>query len=307
MQRLETITLKQLRALRAVAELGSITGAAESMSLTPPAVHSQIRALEDNLRCRLVRRATSGRFDLTAEGIEVLRAEETMRVALTSSLEKVRALREGQSGVVVLGVVSTAKYFAPGLVALLRRAFPDIDVILRVGNRDFIISALQQGTIELVIMGRPPRTPPIVSVAIGDHPHVLIAAPENPLARAVRIGVEALLDQTFFGREEGSGTRILMTRYLDRIGEGMPYRMIEMGTNETIKQAVMAGLGVALISQHTVTEELRSGRLVCLDCEGLPITRTWYLLHRQDLEMTPTLTRVFEHIAGLDGAFLPRV
>jgi LysR family transcriptional regulator, low CO2-responsive transcriptional regulator len=129
----------------------------------------------------------------------------------------------------------------------------------------------------------------------------------RPLAHSGRISAEALLDQIFFGREDGSGTRILMTRYLDRIGEGTPYRMIEMGTNETIKQAVMANLGVALISQHTVTEELRSRRLVCLDHEGLPITRTWYLLHREDLEMTPTLTRVFEHIAGLGGTYLPRL
>ena len=307
MPRLEAITLKQLRAVRAVAEQGSIKGAAEATGLTPPAVHSQIRAIEENFRCKLIDRTSSGRFELTPEGRAVAAAEETIRVALQGCVEKVRALREGQAGVVILGVVSTGKYFAPGLVAQLRRAFPDIDVILRVGNRDSILAALQQGTVELVIMGRPPRTPPVVSVPLGAHPHVLIASPENPLAKAGHFTAGALLDETFFGREEGSGTRILMTRYLDRIGEGTPYRMIEMGTNETIKQAVLANLGIALISQHTVTEELRSGRLVCLDHEGLPIARTWFLLHRQDLDLTPTIQRVFAHIAGLGGSFLPTI
>lgn len=305
MPKAEAITFKQLRALRAVATFGSITAAAESLRLTPPAVHTQLRTLESNFRCKLINRSGSGGATPTAEGMAVLDAEISMNTAMSACIEKVRALREGKTGVVILGVVSTGKYFAPGLVARLAEAYPQIEVILRVGNRDKIITALQQGTIDLAIMGRPPRTPAVKALPVGSHPHVIVAAADHPLAGKPDISAKELLAQTFIAREEGSGTRILMVRYLDRIGDGATFRFIEMGTNETIKQAVIAKLGIALISQHTVTDELNSGRLVTLQSSGLPIDRVWYLLHREDLEMTPTHTRVHRLIADLKGSFLP--
>ncbi|MDQ2089604.1 LysR family regulator CbbR [Marimonas arenosa] len=307
MARLESITLKQLRALRAVAEYGSITAAAEILSLTPPAVHTQLRTLEQNLDCTLLDRSSSGGAQLTNEGRAVLDADITIESALEICSRKLRAYKEGRSGLVLLGVVSTGKYFAPRLVAQLRDAFPEIEVSLKVSNRDGIVTALQQRTIELAIMGRPPRTPIVHSEPIGEHPHVIIAAPDNPLAGVRGIAPQPLLDQTFIAREQGSGTRILMTRYLDRIGGGTPYRLIEMDSNETIKQAVIAGLGIAMISQHTVTDELRSRRLVTLDADTLPIRRQWYLLHRADLDLSPTLKTVFGYISDQKGAFLPQL
>lgn len=307
MPKLESLTFKQLRALRAVSDYGSITAAAEHLTLTPPAVHTQLRALEENLQCTLLDRNASGGAQLTAAGRSVLDAQITIDTAINSCFEKLQALRDGQSGLVVLGVVSTGKYFAPSLVAQLRDAFPKIDVILKVGNRDYIVNALQQRAIELAIMGRPPRSPAVMSEPIGEHPHVLIAAPEHPLANTLDISAEDLLEQSYIARELGSGTRILMERYLDRIGDGTPYRVIEMGSNETIKQAVMANLGIAMISQHTVSEELRSGRLVTLNARTLPIRRQWYLLHRHDQVMNPTLSTVFGYISDLRGSFLPRV
>ena len=307
MARLEAVTLKQLRALRAVADYGSITAAAEMLSLTPPAVHTQLRTLEQNLDCTLLDRSSSVGAQLTTEGRAVLDAGVTIDSALEICSRKLRAYKEGRTGLVMLGVVSTGKYFAPSLVAQLRAAFPGIEVSLKISNRDGIITALTQRTIELAIMGRPPRSPAVRSEPIGEHPHVMIAAPDHPLAARRGIAPQALLDETFIAREQGSGTRILMTRYLDRIGGGTPYRLIEMDSNETIKQAVMAGLGIAMISQHTVTEELRSGRLVALHADTLPIRRQWYLLHRTDLDLSPTLATVFGYISDQKGAFLPRL
>jgi DNA-binding transcriptional LysR family regulator len=307
MPKLDAVTFKQLRAIRAVADHGTLSAAAEAVGLTPPAIHTQLRILEENLDCKLVDRGGAQGARLTAEGQAVLDAEVTIRIALENCLQKVRALRDGQSGVVVLGVVSTGKYFAPGLVAMLQQHYPDINVVLRVGNRDAILRSLQQQSIDLAIMGRPPRAPVVETVVIGDHPHVMIAAPEHPLAGQRDISAQELLAQTFISREEGSGTRIMMIRYLDRIGEGTPYRSIEMGTNETIKQAVIAGLGVALISQHTVTEELRTGRLTTIESAGLPIARKWFLLHRQDLRVTPAIATVHRFISELKGSFLPKL
>ncbi len=301
----EAITFKQLRALREVAETGSITAAAEGLGLTPPAVHTQLKLLEENIGARLLYRGGPGRQRLTPEGAALLEADGIIQAALSGAAAKIDALRAGRAGVVVLGVVSTGKYFAPKLVADLRAAHPGIEVQLRVGNRDETISALQRHALDLAIMGRPPRRPACVVEPIGEHPHVIIAPPGHRLAGREAIAAQDLLEEVFISREEGSGTRILMTRYLDRIGDGAPYRTIELGTNETIKQAVMAGLGIALISQHTVTEELNSGRLVTLAAEGLPIRRQWYLLHRTDLQITPAIRAVHDFIASRKGRFLP--
>lgn len=305
MPRQDAITLKQLRALRAVSELGTITSAAGELGLTPPAVHTQLRGLETSTGCKLLKSSGSAGAVLTAEGKVVLEAEHQITATLDSCMLKVQALRDGQTGVVVLGVVSTGKYFAPRLVALLKATFPKIDVILRVGNRQDIVSELNDRSIELAIMGRPPRSPAVVSEMLGVHPHVIIASPEHPLANVAHVAVDDLLAQTFITREQGSGTRILMTRYLDRIGEGMTYRQIEMGSNETIKQAVIANLGIAMISQHTATEEIKSGRLVTLNSAGLPIDRQWYLLHRQDLTVTNTIATVRDFILELEANYLP--
>lgn len=303
--RLDALTLRQLRALRAVAESGSLTAAAATLGLTPPAVHGQLKALEDLAGCALVARGEHGAFHPTSEGGALLAAEAQIQTALARAGREIRALRQGRIGNVVLGVVSTGKYFAPSLVARLLRRLPDIEVTLRIGNRDSIISALGGDELDLAIMGRPPREPAVIAEPIGPHPHIIVAAPDHSLAKADPVTPGDLLEQTFLSREEGSGTRILMTRFLDRIGEGIPWRAVEMGTNETIKQAVMAGLGIALISQHTVTEELRAGRLVALNAIGLPIQRSWYLMHRTDREMSPATARIHAEIQSMRGSFLP--
>ncbi|MBU3029196.1 LysR family regulator CbbR [Paracoccus marinaquae] len=305
--RLDALTLRQLRSLRAVAETGSLTAAAAAMGLTPPAVHSQLRGLEDLAGCPLMERGEHGAFFATPEGRALLQAEAEIATALARAGREIAALRQGHSGTVVLGVVSTGKYFAPGLVARLLRLLPDVEVTLRIGNRDATIAALAGNELDLAIMGRPPREPAVIADPVGPHPHIIIAAPDHPLAGQDPVTPGELLAETFLSRESGSGTRILMTRLLDRLGEGAPWRAVEMGTNETIKQAVIAGLGIALISQHTVTEELRSGRLVALSAIGLPIQRSWYLLRRADREMTPATARVHHQIEAMRGAFLPSV
>ncbi len=307
MTRTDAVTLRQLRTLRAVIDSGSLTGAAGDLGLSPPAVHGQLRALEDLLAAPLVIRGEHGAFLATDEGRAVLEAEAQIAVALETCGRRVAALQSGHTGNVSLGVVSTGKYFAPRLVAELRRALPDVEVTLRIGNRDAVLQWLGSRALDLAIMGRPPRAPAVVAEPIGPHPHIIVAPPDHPLAQADPAMPQDLLAETFLAREPGSGTRILMTRFLDRIGDGTPWRMVEMGTNETIKQAVIAGLGLAFISQHTVTEELRAGRLVAIRAIGLPIQRSWFLLRREDMALSPAGTRVHDHIRDLNGAFLPTV
>ncbi len=307
MKELAGITLKQLQAIAAIAQTGSITAASARLGLTPPAVHSQLRAIEANLGCSLVVKAAGGGMELTAEGALVLQAQRMVRASLISCIEQISAMKKGLAGRVVLGVVSTAKYFAPSLVSDMKKDFENIEVKLEVGNRGVILSALEERSIDIAIMGRPPRFPAVKANAIGVHPMLFIAPPDHRLARVANVRADELLDEVIITREPGSGTRILMARYLDRIGEGKPYETVEMGSNETIKQAVIAGLGIAMISQHTVTEELRSGRLVALKAPELPIERQWYVLHRADLAFSPAMERVWNFVCSKGPQYLPRL
>ena len=185
------------------------------------------------------------------------------------------------------------------------RELPDIDLALTIANRDGTIGALENRRVDLAVMGRPPRQPVVDSALIGEHPHVMIVHPNHPMAAMGKVPPELLLEETILCRERGSGTRILAERYLDRIGEGAPYDTATFDSNETIKQAVIAGLGVALISAHTIEMELEAGRLALLNAPGLPIIRYWHIVHRADQPLTPAAQAVFDLVTGFDGAFLP--
>ncbi len=300
------ITLKQLRALSAVVETGSVTAAARQLFVTPPAVSIQLRTLEENLGTEVIGRGPGGITAPTAAGEAALAAANQIESTLTECLRRVDALREGREGFVSVGVVSTGKYFAPGLVAQMRRSFPEVEVGLKVGNRGDIIHALSQHEIDLAIMGRAPVDLDVEADVLGDHPYIVIAPPNHRLARERKVGIDELFGETFLMREQGSGTRIVMIRVLDRLAEGRSYRSVVMGTNETIKQAVMAGLGIAFISAHTVISELESRRLTSLPVDGLPFLRQWFLIRRTEPEPSPVAARFRQFVLELNGTFLPR-
>ena len=303
---LDAITLKQLRALQAVATQGSLTAAAAKAGLTVPAIHSQIKNLENATGVAvLVRPSATGRMELTAEGVEVLRAAKRIEGILSQAADQIRARATGQIGQVKLSVVSTSKYFAPDLVRILSQADPEIGVSLRVGNRESVIADIDEGRCDLAVMGRPPRAPVVHSIPLGPHPHGVILPPDHPFALEDGFDPALLVQETFISREPGSGTRILMQRFLDRFEEGPVARVIEMDSNETIKQAVRAGLGIALLSLHTVHEELSQGRLALLRGPRLPIMRHWYLVWPAHVERSPAASRLAERIESLNGVFLP--
>lgn len=306
MVRLDAITLKQLRALSAVTDCASLTGGALRLGLTPPAIHSQIKNLEEAFGVPLLHRPPeAGAFTPTLAGITVLEAAQRIEVVLSQCSYQVMAVSEGRAGQVTLGVVSTGRYFAPRLVKMLSLACPEIRIALRVGNREQLIDDLARHVVDLAIMGRPPRQPEVASVALGIHPHGIVAPPDHPLAGLAEVPVQDLLAQTFLAREEGSGTRLLMSRYLDRLGDGQVVDLIDMDSNETIKQSVIAGLGIAFMSLHVVMDELRFGQLVQLAAPGLPIERHWFLVHPVDRQLSPAAQRLQEEIARLKGTYLP--
>lgn len=302
---LRALAPRGLRGLLAIVQTGSYAAAAERLGLTAPALHAQIKNLERMLDAELLMRAAGGGSVPTEIGQHVCTAARRIEDELSRMAEEVAALRAGRRGRVVLGTVSTAKYFAPLLVRRLRDQLPELEIRLRIGNRQSVVEGIASGRLDLAVMGRPPRSPVVEAAVIGPHPHLLVAPPDHRLAQAARIVAADLREETVILREEGSGTRILAIRWLDRIGEGYPFEQIEMDSNETIKQAVMAGLGIALLSRHTVTQELADGRLIALPLPGLPIDRNWFLVRAEDHPTTPAREMVWTSIIAMKAGFLP--
>lgn len=308
MIRTDAITLKQLRALAEVVRHGTLTAAAQVMGLTTPAIHSQIKNLETAVGFPvLVRDGDAGRMAPTAEGMEILLAAQRIDAILSQTAQQIRARETGHVGHVTISVVSTGKYFAPRLVRRLRDLCPDIEVQMQIGNRSAVMDELAQGRCDLAIMGRPPREPEVSSKPLGPHPHGIILPPNHPLAGADNFDPDQLAQETFLSREPGSGTRILMQRFLDQLRDGAHLRIVEMDSNETIKQSVMAGLGVAFLSLHTVFDELQSGRLVQLRGPRLPVMRHWYLVTPRHVPAGPAAQRIAAEIEAMNGAFLPQL
>jgi LysR family transcriptional regulator for metE and metH len=299
------VTLKQLRVLSAVARTGRITSAASALGVTPPAVTLQLQLLERSAGVPLFNRTRQG-LRPTDAGTYVLGIQARIEAAISECSESLRLLKGLGSGRVSVGVVSTAKYFAPRMLAAFAQTHPQIEVRLVVGNREDTIAALAQLELDIAVMGRPPETIEVEKQAIGDHPHVVIAAPQHPLATRRRLPLDALGKETFLVREPGSGTRSLMERMLAKAGMA-PRIGMELGSNETIKQAVMAGLGIAFISAHTVAAEVEAGRLWVLPVHGLPIVRRWYAVRNRDKQLLPAGVAMWEFLVSKGSGFLPDV
>ena len=293
-------SLRTLRSIAAIGRCGRIAAAAPLLGLTPSAVTLQLKQLEEAAGLSLFDRMPDG-MRPTAAGLAVVEAanaiEDQLR-ALQDTLDAIKGLRKGS---LRLGVVSTAKYFAPKLMAAFRALYPEIELTLMVGNRAETIARLKDHGLDIAIMGRPPSDLPVRATVIGEHPLVIVAAPDHPLARVPGLAKERVAAEEFIVRERGSGTRISMEIFMRDMPGWQEREFSEMDSNETIKQAVMAGLGLAFISGHTVVSEVESGRLVMLDVAGMPVRRQWFGVTRADRASTP-ITAAFNSFLSSSGA-----
>jgi DNA-binding transcriptional LysR family regulator len=302
----KNVTLRQLRSLAAIAVHGRIGTAAEALGLTSPAVTLQLKQMEDEAGVALIERAQDGAH-LTPAGAIVLRAAHAIAEELRVMDEQLSALKGGRRGTIRLGAVSTAKYFTPRLIAGFRADNPEIHIDLLVGNRREIVEALRHRRVDVALMGRPPRDVDVRAQVFGEHPLVIVAPPGHRLTQVRHVAKEDLVGEHFLLREAGSGTRSALEMFLADV-PSMPDSLgTEMGSNETVKQAVMAGLGIAFISAHTIEQELRLGRLVILDVEGMPIRRQWFMVSRRSRAPTPVLDRFSTFLFERGANFLPSV
>lgn len=278
-------TLRQLEILDAVARCGSFSGASTELHLSQPAVSMQVKQLEDVLGLPLFEHMGK-RIHLTEAGEEALKTSRIIAAELSNLQHAVAEIQGLKGGTLTVSATSTASVLAARLMALFRALHPDVRLSLNVVNRETLLLHLAENNIDLALMGKPPEGLDVKAQAFMDNPLVVIAATSHPLAGAADISLEQLLAEPLIGREQGSGTRGALEKFLE--GHGLSLKpAMEMNKNEAIKQAVEAGLGLGVVSLHTVKAELASGQLCVLDVRGFPLMRQWYLVQRRGKRLSP--------------------
>jgi len=279
------VTFRQLTLFESVARHLSFTRAAEELHLSQPAVSMQIRQLEDSVGSPLFEK-TGKQISLTEAGREVFHYSQGINSQLVEMEGVIEALRGLSRGRLHIAVASTVNYFAPRLLAAFHQKYPGIHLELDVTNREKLIQALIDNSVDMVLMGQPPANVEVESEAFMDNPLVVVAPPEHPLCGEKAISVGRLAEEVFLMREPGSGTRQAMQRFFSEhaveIRQGM-----KMTRNEAIKQAVRAGLGLGIVSTHTIELELETRRLIILDVDDFPIRRQWFLVYRKGKRLSP--------------------
>ena len=274
---MKNATFRQLRVFSEVARQLSFAKAARALHLTPPAVTMQVRELEGHVGMPLFDR--SGRsVTLTTAGEYMLVYTRKMLATLKDAEDTAARLLKLEVGTLTIGMVSTAKYFLPHLLAQFRREHEGIEIRLAVGNREQLVRMLHANEVDIAIMGRPPKELATRAEPFAAHPHVFVAPVGHPLTQAGPLTPEALRGQGFILREEGSGTRAALEKFLLQ-ARVEPRVTMEMASNETIKQAVIAGMGLSFLSLHTLGLELDNELIALLPIEGAPVVRAWNVVH----------------------------
>jgi len=272
------LTFRQLKVFSEVARQLSFARAAERLHLTPPAVTMQVKEIEAQVGFPLFDR--QGRqISLTTAGEYFLVYARRLLSTLKDTEDAMARFRKLEAGLLTIGMVTTAQYFIPQLLVRFQQEHPGIEVRLRVGaNREALLGLLRAGEVDLAVMGRPPAEMATRAEPFAGHPLVFVAPPGHSLGAFGHPPAQRLEGAPFLVREAGSGTRTAMEGFL-REHRVTPMITMEMSSNETIKQAVMAGMGLGFLSLHTIGLEVQHGLLQVLTIEGTPVMRTWNLVH----------------------------
>ncbi len=301
---MKNATLRQLRVFESAARHLSLTRAAEELHLTPPAISIQVRQLEGHAKAPLFERSGRG-LKLTQAGAEVLAHTREVLAHIRGAEEALADLEALGRGLLDVGVINAGDHFFPWLVAAFRRQHAGIRIRLTVQNRDDLLVRLAAQEMDLAVMSHPPAEAGFAATAFAPHPHVIVAAPDHPLASRRRVPLASLARESLLAREPGSATRLAMDQAFAEGGVA-PELEMEIASNETIKQAVAAGLGIGFLSAHAVLNEVDRGTLVVVDVQGFPVMRQWYVVRRSARRL-PRIAQAFERFliergAGLIGA-----
>jgi LysR family transcriptional regulator, low CO2-responsive transcriptional regulator len=298
---MKNATFRQVKVFETVARHLSYSRAAEELRMSQPGVSSHVKQLEGHAGLPLFEQV-GRKIYLTPAGHEMLRHSRAIMQELKEADEALAALKGIRGGRLNIAVISAGDYFFPGLLAEFCRRHENVTVRLSVNNREEIVRQLAGNTTDLTVLLRPPEDPDMVAEAFAPQPHVIIAPPEHGLARKRHIPLQALANEAFIVREQGSDTRLAMEELLAESRVKFNVTM-EIKSTETIKQAVIAGMGIGFLSAHTIGHELELGRLSVLDVEGFPVMREWHLVHHKNKRLPPVAV-AFKEFLLKEGAVL---
>ena len=293
------ITLRQLQVFESVARNSSFTRAAEELFLAQPTVSMQLKKLADTVGLPLFEQRGI-RIHLTEAGNEVYTICQEIFDNLTNLETKISDIKGVKCGHLRLAIITSSQYLVPDLLGQFGRLHPDVDFSLSVENREHILERLTGYEDDLCILGEPPPELDVISYPFIPNPLVAMASCNHPLAGVPNIPLKRFLEEPFIHREPGSGTRDAINRLFASKGLETPAGHMELASNEALKQAVVAELGVSILSMHSLALEGTSGPIAILDVQGLPIHRYWYLVHPKNKKLSP-VTLAFLEFAKMQG------
>lgn len=298
---MKNATLRQLKVFETVARNASFSRAAEELHLTQPAISTQVKTLEGHVGMPLFEQLGK-KIYLTPAGTELLHHSRSIIAGFLAAEEAMTQLKGVSGGKLNVAVISAGDYFLPRLLVDFAGRHQGVKLNLSVHNREELLRQLADNMTDLAIMVRPPVDMDTINESFAPHPYVIVAAPSHPLARKKRIPLSALIPEPWLIREKGSDTRNSMEEALAGRLPELNIAM-EIKSTETIKQAVIAGMGIAFLSAHTIAQELQAGSLTILDVQQFPFMLNWYLVHRRNKRLPP-VTQAFRSFLLADGAGL---
>ena len=288
------LTLQQLKLFESVYRNRGYTRAAEELYLTQPAVSIQIKRLENQIGLPLFELVGKKIFP-TAAGKEVYDTCVDILGRVAELRQSIEELQGEVKGSLELSVVTTAKYFMPHLLGHFLQKHPDVEPRLRFSNRARVMERLMNNEDDFVVMGQIPQDKGLESHPFLENILVVVAPPNHPLTKKKKIRLQELVKERFIEREEGSGTRMVFDRLLEKKGLKIePY--MELGSSEAIKQGVMAGLGLAVLSLHSLRLEQSAGKLMLLNVDGFPLKRRWYAVHLKGKKLSLVARTFLDYI-----------
>ncbi len=287
-------TFRQLQLFLALAETGSITAAARACHVTQPTVSMQLKDLAESVGLPLFAQLGK-RLQLTDAGEALVSAAQGMSDEWAAFEQKINGLKGLTQGRLRIAVVSTAKYFVPGMLGTFCARYPDIDIALQILNRDGVVARLRDHRDDLYIMSMPPKDMELEQHIFLPNPLVVIAPSAHRLAARTSIPLALLAKQRFILREHGSGTRMACDAHFAALGF-QPNVRLELGSNEAIKHSVAAGLGLAVLSRHALRQGVDGDGVIELKVNGFPAQSNWYILHPKSRRPSPIAIEFLAHL-----------
>jgi len=287
------VSFRQLRLFKALAETGSVTAAARVMHVTQPTASMQLRELSNSIGMPLFE-FVGKKIYLTEAGKALASSAQTISQEWESLEQTISAMKGLKTGTLRISVVSTAKYFIPSLVGSFSSNYPDVDIALEVLNRDAVVARLEKNMDDMAIMTQPPANLDIEDEIFLDNPLVCIAAKDHPLTNK-KINLQQLANEYFVMREIGSGTRMSCDMFF-RQTKMTPKIRLTLGSNEAIKHAVGAGLGLSIVSVHSLNEHDLKDMVSILDLDDFPIKSQWHIVTLTGRKLSPIAKIFHDHL-----------